>query len=153
MIADFLSIRALPVVVNGLVYAISMGGLLVCNDVPTGRRVWERQIAGEETPYIAGDWMFVISAEQQIGAININDGRIAWITPVAAMGRSRQAQEHADLVWAAAGQRPADRHRDQRGRAVDQPLYRGNPGPYHVVGSRGADHSGGGGRYRADRHQ
>ncbi len=24
--------------------------------------------------------MFVISAEQQIGAININDGRIAWIT-------------------------------------------------------------------------
>jgi outer membrane protein assembly factor BamB len=79
-IADFLSIRGLPVVVNGLVYVISMGGLLVCNDVPTGRRVWERQIAGEDTPYIAGDWMFVISAEQQIAAININDGRISWIT-------------------------------------------------------------------------
>jgi outer membrane protein assembly factor BamB len=78
--ADFLSIRGLPVIVNGLVYAISMGGLLVCNDVPTGRRVWERQIAGEDTPYIAGDWMFVISAEQQIAAININDGRISWIT-------------------------------------------------------------------------
>jgi outer membrane protein assembly factor BamB len=78
--ADFLSIRGLPVVVNGLVYAISMGGLLVCNDVPTGRRVWERQIAGEDTPYIAGDWMFVISAEQQIAAVNINDGRISWIT-------------------------------------------------------------------------
>jgi outer membrane protein assembly factor BamB len=79
-VADFLSIRGLPVVVNGLVYAISMGGLLVCNDIPTGRRVWERQVAGEDTPYIAGDWMFVISAEQQIGAININDGRISWIT-------------------------------------------------------------------------
>jgi outer membrane protein assembly factor BamB len=79
-IADFLSIRGLPVIVNGLVYAISMGGLLVCNDVPTGRRVWERQVAGEDTPYIAGDWMFVISAEQQIAAININDGRISWIT-------------------------------------------------------------------------
>jgi outer membrane protein assembly factor BamB len=79
-VSDLLSIRGLPVIVNGLVYAISMGGLLVCNDVPTGRRVWERQIAGVDTPYIAGDWMFVISAEQQIGAININDGRIAWIT-------------------------------------------------------------------------
>jgi outer membrane protein assembly factor BamB len=79
-IADFLSIRGLPVVVNGLVYAISMGGLLVCNDVPTGRRVWERQVAGEDTPYIAGDWMFIISAEQQIAAININDGRVSWIT-------------------------------------------------------------------------
>jgi outer membrane protein assembly factor BamB len=78
--ADFLSIRGLPVVVNGLVYAVSMGGLLVCNDVPTGRRVWDRQIAGEDTPYIAGDWMFIISAQQEISAININDGRISWIT-------------------------------------------------------------------------
>jgi outer membrane protein assembly factor BamB len=80
MATDLLSIRGLPVIVNGLVYAISMGGLLICNDVPTGRRVWERQIAGEDTPYIAGDWMFIISAEQQMGAVNINDGRISWIT-------------------------------------------------------------------------
>ena len=85
-VADFLSIRALPVIVNGLVYAISMGGLLVCNDVPTGRRVWERQVAGEDTPYIAGDWMFIISAQQEIAAINISNGRISWITPAAALG-------------------------------------------------------------------
>jgi outer membrane protein assembly factor BamB len=78
--ADFLSIRGLPVIVNGLVYAISMGGLLICNDVPTGRRVWDRQIAGEDTPYIAGDWMFLISAEQEMAALNIADGRVAWIT-------------------------------------------------------------------------
>ena len=79
-VADFLSIRGLPVIANGLVYAVSMGGLLICNDVPTGRRVWDRQIAGEDTPYIAGDWMFLISAEQQIAAINISDGHISWIT-------------------------------------------------------------------------
>jgi outer membrane protein assembly factor BamB len=79
-VADFLSIRGLPIIVNGLVYAISIGGLLVCNDVPTGRRVWDRQVAGEDTPYIAGDWMFIISAQQEAAAININDGRITWIT-------------------------------------------------------------------------
>ncbi|HEX3575721.1 MAG TPA: PQQ-binding-like beta-propeller repeat protein [Rhodopila sp.] len=95
--ADFLSIRGLPVIVNGLVYAISMGGLLVCNDVPTGRRVWERQIAGGDTPYIAGDWMFVISAEQQIGAINISDGRISWITQ---LPRWEDPVKHKDtLTW------------------------------------------------------
>jgi outer membrane protein assembly factor BamB len=80
--ADLLSIRGLPVIVNGLVYAIGMGGLLICNDVPSGRRVWERQVAGEDTPYIAGDWMFVISAQQELAAVNINDGRISWITPL-----------------------------------------------------------------------
>jgi outer membrane protein assembly factor BamB len=79
-VADLLSIRGLPVVVNGLVYAISMGGLLICDDVPTGRRVWDRQIAGEDTPYVAGDWMFIISVQQELAAVNINDGRITWIT-------------------------------------------------------------------------
>nr|WP_294513127.1 PQQ-binding-like beta-propeller repeat protein [uncultured Rhodopila sp.] len=77
---DFLSIRALPVIVGGLVYAISMGGLLVCNDVPTGRRVWERQVAGEDTFAIAGDFMFLISAQQLVAAVNITDGRVSWIT-------------------------------------------------------------------------
>jgi outer membrane protein assembly factor BamB len=79
-VADFLAIHGAPVIANGLVYAISMGGLLVCNDAPTGRRVWERQVAGEDTPYIAGDWMFVISAQQEIAAVSITDGRISWIT-------------------------------------------------------------------------
>jgi outer membrane protein assembly factor BamB len=79
-VADFLSIRGLPVIANGLVYAISMGGLLVCNDVPTGRRVWDRQVAGEDTAYIAGDWMFIISAQQELAAVDINEGRITWIT-------------------------------------------------------------------------
>ncbi len=79
-VADFLSIRGLPVIANGLVYAVSMGGLLICNDVPTGRRVWDRQIAGEDTPYIAGEWMFIVSAQQQIAAIGINDGHVTWIT-------------------------------------------------------------------------
>jgi outer membrane protein assembly factor BamB len=79
-VADFLSIRGAPVIVNGLVYAISMGGLLICNDVPSGRRVWERQVAGEDTLYVAGDWMFVVSAQQEVAAVNIVDGRITWIT-------------------------------------------------------------------------
>jgi outer membrane protein assembly factor BamB len=79
-VADFLSIRGLPVIDDGQVFAISMGGLLVSTDVPTGRRLWERRVAGEETPYVAGDWMFVISIEQELAAIHIADGRIAWIT-------------------------------------------------------------------------
>ncbi|HYZ23637.1 MAG TPA: PQQ-binding-like beta-propeller repeat protein [Rhodopila sp.] len=79
-VPDLLSIRGAPVVVNGLVYAISMGGLLVCNDVPTGRRVWERQVAGEDTPFAAGDWLFVISATQEAAALSTADGRVGWVT-------------------------------------------------------------------------
>jgi len=78
-LADFVSIRGAPVISNGRVFAIGMGGLAVGIDLPTGRRLWERQIAGEDSPWVAGDWMFVISLDQELAAVNIEDGRIAWI--------------------------------------------------------------------------
>ncbi len=77
---DFLSIRGAPAIVGGQVFAISMGGLLVCDDVPTGRRLWDRQVAGEDTVYAAGDWMFIISAQQELAAIRLADGRVSWVT-------------------------------------------------------------------------
>ncbi|HVY14295.1 MAG TPA: PQQ-binding-like beta-propeller repeat protein [Rhodopila sp.] len=79
---DFLSIRGAPAIVNGQVFAISMGGLLVCDDVPTGRRLWDRQVAGEDAIYAAGDWLFVISADQQLAALRQSDGVVAWVTPL-----------------------------------------------------------------------
>lgn len=79
-IADFVSIRGAPVISNGQVFAISMGGLLVATDVPSGRRLWERQVAGANTPYVAGDWLFVVSADQEIAAVHTPTGRVAWVT-------------------------------------------------------------------------
>ncbi len=93
-------------------------GCWSCDDVPTGRRVWERQVAGEDTLYVAGEWMFLISAEQEIGAINLADGRIAWVTPLPRWEDPDKTQGHPDLVWPVAGRRSPDRHRHQRGRAV-----------------------------------
>jgi hypothetical protein len=96
-IADLLSIRGAPVISDGRVYAISMGGLLAAIDLPTGRRLWERQIAGADAPLVAGDWLFVISVDQEIIAINALDGRIAWIT---ALPRWDNPEKQRDaLTW------------------------------------------------------
>ena len=78
--ADVSSIRGLPVVSQGRVFAISMGGLLTGQDLPTGRRLWERQVSGLDSPWAAGDWLFVVSSGQRIAAINQADGRVAWST-------------------------------------------------------------------------
>ena len=79
-IADLSAIRGLPVIHNNRVFAISAGGLTVALDLRSGRRLWEREVGGSETPWLAGDWMFVVSSEQQLAAINATDGRIAWVT-------------------------------------------------------------------------
>jgi len=79
-IADFSAIRGLPVVGDGRVYAISMGGLMVAVDLPTGRRLWEREVAGEDSPWAAGSWLFIVSLDQRIAAVDRDDGRVAWVT-------------------------------------------------------------------------
>ena len=78
-LADFSSIRGRPVISNGRVFAIGMGGLALGIDLPTGRRLWERQVAGEDSPWVAGPWMFIISDTQEMAAIHTADGSVAWI--------------------------------------------------------------------------
>jgi outer membrane protein assembly factor BamB len=79
-LVDFSALRGLPVVSDGKVYAISMGGLAVAVDLPSGRRLWEREVAGEDSPWAAGSWLFVVSLDQRIAALARDDGRVAWVT-------------------------------------------------------------------------
>ncbi len=78
-LVDLSAIRALPVLDRGRVYAIGVGGLLVALDLRSGRRLWEREVGGGETPWLAGDWLFVQTLEQSLAAINRDDGRVRWI--------------------------------------------------------------------------
>ena len=79
-LADLSSIVGRPAIADGRVYAISLGRLLVCIDLRSGRRLWDREIAGQDNLWVAGDWLFLISSEQQIAAIDRQDGRVAWVT-------------------------------------------------------------------------
>jgi outer membrane protein assembly factor BamB len=78
-LSEFASVRAAPVIDSGLVYAIGLGGLLAALDLRSGRRVWQRDIAGANTPWIAGDFMFIVDTEQKVGAIDKNDGTVHWV--------------------------------------------------------------------------
>ncbi len=78
--SDISAIRGLPAIADGAVYAVGLGGLLVAIDLRSGRRLWEREVSGEDSPWVAGDWLFVISADQQIAALQRRDGRVAWVS-------------------------------------------------------------------------
>jgi outer membrane protein assembly factor BamB len=78
-LSEFASVRGAPVIDNGLVYAVGLGGLLAALDLRSGRRVWQRDIAGGNTPWIAGDFMFLVDSEQKVGAIDKNDGTVHWV--------------------------------------------------------------------------
>lgn len=77
---EFATVRGAPVIDDNIVYAIGFGGLMAALDLRTGRRVWERDIAGGNTPWLAGDTLFVITADQRAAAITKEDGSVHWVT-------------------------------------------------------------------------
>ena len=81
-IADIGAITAMPVVDRGRVFAVGVGGLATAIDLRSGRRVWEREIGGSQTPWSSGDWLFVLTRENQLMALGRDDGRIRWISPL-----------------------------------------------------------------------
>ena len=80
--ADFSAIRGRPAISGGRVVATSMGGLMLCLDLPTGRRLWECQVSSEDSPWVAGEWVFVLSLAQQLAALTMADGKVAWVAPL-----------------------------------------------------------------------
>lgn len=79
-LADLSTIRAMPMIRDGRVYAVSYGSLMLALDLRTGRRLWERDIASGNTPWLAGDWLYVLTPENKLAAISGQDGAIAWVT-------------------------------------------------------------------------
>ena len=73
-------IDADPVIDQGRVYAIGQGGRMVALELNTGQRIWELNISGIATPWVAGDWVFVVTDQGQLLAIARASGRIRWMT-------------------------------------------------------------------------
>lgn len=72
-------IRGRPVIDRGIVYAISHSGRMVAIDLRTGGRAWERNIGGLQMPWVAGDFLFVLTTEGEILAITRRGGRVRWV--------------------------------------------------------------------------
>lgn len=68
-----------PVIDRGRVYAVSHSGRAVAIDIRTGERVWTRNIAGVQTPWVAGGFIFTVTLEAEVVALSRRDGRIRWI--------------------------------------------------------------------------
>ncbi len=76
------AISGLPVLDSGLVIAASYGAKIVAIDERTGQRVWQRDIGSAQTPWVAGDWVYVLSTNNEVVALHKQTGQIRWVTPL-----------------------------------------------------------------------
>ena len=88
-------IDAAPVIDQGRVYAVGQGGRMISIDLASGNRMWEQNIAGISTPWVAGEWVFVVTDSARLICLSRGSGKIRWI---ADMGQYRNAKKSKGLI-------------------------------------------------------
>ncbi len=82
-VSSLSDIDAAPVIDAGRVYAVGQGGRMVALELTTGQRLWELNIAGISTPWVAGEWVFVVTDDARLLCIARGTGKIRWISQLA----------------------------------------------------------------------
>jgi outer membrane protein assembly factor BamB len=96
-VSSLADIDAAPVVDGGRVYAVGQGGRMVALELSTGQRLWEQNLGGISTPWIAGDWLFVMTDDARLAALSRASGKARWI---AQLPRYRnQKKRSGQIIW------------------------------------------------------
>ncbi|HKT78095.1 MAG TPA: PQQ-binding-like beta-propeller repeat protein [Sphingobium sp.] len=117
-VASLTDIDANPVIDRGRVFAIGQGGRMASYELVSGQRLWEINVAGISTPWVAGEWVFVVTSDAKLLCVARATGKIRWISqlrrwekekkkdrairwtgPVLAGGRLVLVSTHGDLNY------------------------------------------------------
>ena len=87
-----------PVIDRGLVYVVSHAGKLAAIDIRSGQTVWEVSIASLQMPWVAGNYIFVVSTEAELVCISRADGAIVWVSQLTRYENEKKRKGR--ITWA-----------------------------------------------------
>jgi outer membrane protein assembly factor BamB len=95
-VSSLADIRGNPVIDRGKVFAISHAGRMLAIEQRTGVRIWDKNVGGIETPWSAGDFLFVLTTNEEIVCLSSRDGRIRWVQP---LPRYEDPEDKDELIF------------------------------------------------------
>ncbi|MEP7005681.1 MAG: PQQ-binding-like beta-propeller repeat protein [Sphingomonas bacterium] len=78
-VSSLADIDADPVIDRGLVFAVGQGGRTVALEIVSGQRIWEQNFAGISTPWVAGEWLFLVTDDARLVCLARATGKVRWI--------------------------------------------------------------------------
>ena len=90
-------IRGNPVIDRGRVFVSSNSGLMASIDLRTGNTIWEKNIGGYQSPWVAGDYIFSITGNQELAAVERSSGRVIWVNALPNFNNPDVREE--PIVW------------------------------------------------------
>jgi outer membrane protein assembly factor BamB len=64
-------------------------------ELTTGQRIWEINIAGISTPVVVGEWVFVLTSDAKLLAVQRSNGKIRWVSQ---LPRYRDEEDKKGLI-------------------------------------------------------
>jgi outer membrane protein assembly factor BamB len=92
-------INARPVIDRGRVYAISHSGRMTAIDLRSGERLWDREIAGVQTPWVAGDFIYLVTLDAEVLCLSRRDGRVRWVRQLDRYLRPDSSRNKGVVSW------------------------------------------------------
>jgi outer membrane protein assembly factor BamB len=96
-VAALADIRGRPVIDRGRVYAISHGGRMAAIDLRTGDRIWELDIGSTHGPWVAGDFVYVMSNDNTLVCLTRDDGKVRWLRQLPSY--QDEKKKEGPIVW------------------------------------------------------
>ena len=78
-LSEIRDVAGRPVIHMGDVYAASHGGIFAATDLRTGQSRWSLPVASIDTPWPAGDVVYVISQAGEVVCASRESGQVYWI--------------------------------------------------------------------------
>jgi outer membrane protein assembly factor BamB len=97
-VSNLADIHGRPVIDRGRVFAVGHSGRMAAIDLRTGDRVWEQSIASSHSPWVAGDYVFVLANDNEVTCLTRNEGKVRWVRQ---LPRYKDAKDKSDpIIWA-----------------------------------------------------
>ena len=97
-VASLSDIDAHPVIDGGQVFAVGQGGRMVALELNSGQRLWELNISGIATPWVAGDWVYVVTSDAKLIALARSNGKVRWINQLPGFVREKSKRGQISYV-------------------------------------------------------
>lgn len=98
-VSTLTDVDADPVVDRGRVFALGQGGRMASYDLLSGQRIWEISIAGISTPYVVGDWVYVMTDDAKLMAVARGTGKVRWLEQLARFRIETDKKKKDPIRW------------------------------------------------------
>ena len=79
---EITDIEGMPVIEGDMVYVAGYGGQMAAIDVRRGIRTWDLDVASTDTPWLAGDFIYLLTTRGEVVCLLRANGRVRWVSPL-----------------------------------------------------------------------